>query len=170
MVGKSSLIYRYINYNAPQEHDPTIEERYKSIINIEGKDYEVEILDSVNEEDNQNVIEMFLGFGEGFLLVFSINDHESYEYLKGIYNKILKGKHGVPYPILLVGNKQDLSNERKVKFEEAKELADSWNINYIETSTKTNFNCKESFENLATEIVKSKNSDAPGVCCKCNIM
>ena len=29
VVGKSSLTYRFINYNAPQEHDPTIEEEKK---------------------------------------------------------------------------------------------------------------------------------------------
>ena len=168
MVGKSSLTYRFINYNAPQEHDPTIEDRYTSIINIEGKDYEIEILDI--EEEHQNKMEMFLGFGEGFLLVFSINDHESFEYLKGIYTKILKGNHGIVCPILLVGNKQDLSNERKVQFDEAKKLADSWKIDYMETSTKTNYNCKEVFESLAAEIVKSKNSDAPKPHRKCIII
>ena len=72
--------------------------------------------------------------------------------------------------MLLIGNKIDLSNERKVQFDEAKELADSWKINYMETSTKTNFNCKEALESLATEIVKYKNINAPRPCCKCNIM
>ena len=28
IAGKSSLTYRFINYNVPQETDPTIEDRY----------------------------------------------------------------------------------------------------------------------------------------------
>ena len=166
VVGKSSLTYRFINYNAPQEHDPTIEDRYKSNLNIEGNDYEVEILDTAGEEDYQNMMDMWISFGEGFLLVFAINDKESFNLLKVKHERVLKGKHGVKCPILLVGNKQDLENERQVNYAEAKALADSWGIDYIETSAKTNFNCKEAFEKLAQTIVKNKSpKKSAGTCC-----
>ena len=68
----------------------------------------------------------------------------------------------------MVGNKQDLENERKVPHADAKQLADSWGIEYIETSAKTNFNCKEAFEKLAQKIVKAKTAPKPNPCC--NIM
>ena len=166
VVGKSSLTYRFINYNAPQEHDPTIEDRYKSSLHIDDKEYEVEILDTAGEEDYQNMMDMWISFGEGFLLVFAINDAESFELLKEKQKRVLKGKHGVKCPILLVGNKQDLENERKVTFAEAKSLADSWGIEYIETSAKTNFNCKEAFEKLAQYIVRAKAAPVKsGSCC-----
>ena len=170
VVGKSSLTYRFINYDVSTEHDPTIEDRYKSNLNIEGTNYEVEILDTAGEEDYQNMMDMWISFGEGFLLVFAINDKESFNLIKSKHDRILKGKHGVKCPILLVGNKQDLENERQVNYSEAKELADKWEIEYIETSAKTNFNCKEAFEMLAQKIVqkKGKNSGKGGksrTCC-----
>ena len=164
------MTYRFINYNAPQDHDPTIEDRYKSNIQIEGKDYEVEILDTAGEEDYQNMMDMWISFGEGFLLVFAINDKESFELLKGKHDRVLKGKHGAKCPILLVGNKQDLEQERKVQYSAAKALADSWGIEYMETSAKTNFNCKEAFEKLAQTIVKSKSSNSGSGKCCCTIM
>ena len=172
VVGKSSLTYRFINYNAPQEHDPTIEDRYKSNLSIEGQDYEVEILDTAGEEDYQNMIDMWISFGEGFLLVFAINDKESFNLLKVKHDRVLKGKHGAKCPILLVGNKQDLESERQVTYADAKAQADAWGIEYIETSAKTNFNCKEAFEKLANDIVKSKarttrGSGYPCPCCPC---
>ena len=169
VVGKSSLTYRFINYNAPQEHDPTIEDRYKSNLSIEGQDYEVEILDTAGEEDYQNMIDMWISFGEGFLLVFAINDKESFNLLKVKHDRVLKGKHGAKCPILLVGNKQDLESERQVTYADAKAQADAWGIEYIETSAKTNFNCKEAFEKLAQKIVNSKKPPAPSGCCCCNI-
>ena len=170
VVGKSSLTYRFINYDVSTEHDPTIEDRYKSNLNIEGTNYEVEILDTAGEEDYQNMMDMWISFGEGFLLVFAINDKESFNLIKSKHDRILRGKHGVKCPILLVGNKQDLENERQVNYSEAKEMADKWGIEYIETSAKTNFNCKEAFEMLAQEIVqkKGKNSGKGGksrTCC-----
>ena len=167
VVGKSSLTYRFINYDVSTEHDATIEDRYKSNLNIEGTNYEVEILDTAGEEDYQNMMDMWISFGEGFLLVFAINDKESFNLIKSKHDRILKGKHGVKCPIVLVGNKQDLENERQVNYSEAKEMADKWGIEYIETSAKTNFNCKESFEMLAQEIVqkKGKNSGKSRTCC-----
>ena len=167
VVGKSSLTYRFLNYDVSTEHDATIEDRYKSNLNIEGTNYEVEILDTAGEEDYQNMMDMWISFGEGFLLVFAINDKESFNLIKSKRDRILRGKHGVKYPILLVGNKQDLENERQVNYSEAKELADKWEIEYIETSAKTNFNCKEAFEMLAQKIVqkKGKNSGKSRTCC-----
>ena len=170
VVGKSSLTYRFLNYDVSTEHDATIEDRYKSNLNIEGTNYEVEILDTAGEEDYQNMMDMWISFGEGFLLVFAINDKESFNLIKSKRDRILRGKHGVKYPILLVGNKADLENERQVNYSEAKEMADKWGIEYIETSAKTNFNCKEAFEMLAQKIVqkKGKNSGKGGksrTCC-----
>ena len=113
-------------------------------------------------------MDMWISFGEGFLLVFAINDSESFELLKGKHERVLKGKHGVKCPILLVGNKQYLENERKVTFAEAKQVADSWGIEYIETSAKTNFNCKETFEQLAVKIYESR-PKIKGSSCPCYI-
>ena len=75
-------------------------------------------------------MDMWISFGEGFLLVFAINDKESFNLLKGKHDRVLKGKHGAKCPILLVGNKQDLENERQVSYAEAKQQADAWGIEY----------------------------------------
>jgi len=125
-------------------------------------------LDTAGEEDYQNMIDMWISFGEGFLLVFAINDKESFNLLKVKHDRVLKGKHGAKCPILLVGNKQDLESERQVTYADAKAQADAWGIEYIETSAKTNFNCKEAFEKLANDIVKSKaRTTGGGCCCRC---
>ena len=107
-------------------------------------------------------MDMWISFGEGFLLVFAINDKESFEVIKSKKERVIKGKHNTNVPMLLVGNKQDLASERQVQYKEAKDVADSWNIEYIETSAKTNFNCKEAFERLAKKIVAQKNDKKRG--------
>lgn len=42
--------------------------------------------------------------------------------------------------IVLVGNKSDLDQERRVTFEQAKQRADLWDCAYVETSAKTRAN------------------------------
>ena len=70
IVGKSSLVYRFLNYNPPLEHYITIEDRYKQEVDIGEKNYEVELLDTAGDKDYENMIDRWIDFGEGFLLVF----------------------------------------------------------------------------------------------------
>ena len=53
---------------------------------------------------------------------------------------------------ILIGNKCDLVNERRVSYEDAKEMADDMGISYLETSAKSSTNVSESFLNLATTV------------------
>ena len=116
-------------------------------------------------------MDLWFSFGEGFLLVFAINDPESFEYLKELRKKILKSKHGNIPPILLLGCKNDLENERKVSYDDAKQLAESWGTEYIETSAKKNLNCEESLKKIAEKIIEyKKNCSHKSSCCFCNIM
>lgn len=41
-------------------------------------------------------------------------------------------------PIVLVGNKTDLHQEREVQLQEGKKLAESWKAGFLETSAKQN--------------------------------
>lgn len=113
------------------------------------------------------MIDSWINFGEGFLLVFAINDTESFKLVKANHDRIIKSKLGKVPPILIVGNKQDLVNERKIENGEAKALADECGCDYMETSAKTNFNCKEAFESIAMKIIQSKTQpvEKKGKCC-----
>jgi len=114
-------------------------------------------------------MDTWINFGDGFLLVFAINDKESFDCLNEKRNRIIQIKNGKSCPILLVGNKQDLDNERKINFSEAKNLANKWGSEYIETSAETNFNCKEAFEILAKKIILFKKSQKQKKECCCSI-
>ena len=59
----------------------------------------------------------------------------------------------------MVGNKCD-KPDRVVTEEEGKKLADDFNMNFFETSAKTNKNVSEVFNFLTQEILKS-NKDTP---------
>ena len=143
--------------NNPEQGQNYIEMEYtiKSKINIEGKEYEIELLDTLDEEQYLNLLDMWLNFGEGFILIFDINNRETFEYIKNLKEKRKKKAFdSMKKPIVLVGNKIILEDKREISYNEAKKLADSWGAEYCETSSKENINCREPFELLAKKILK----------------
>ena len=56
---------------------------------------------------------------------------------------------------LLIGNKCDLEDKRKVTFQEGKDFAESNGMKFMETSAKTASKVQEAFELLTNEIIKS---------------
>ncbi len=52
--------------------------------------------------------------GEGFLLVFAVTDHPSFEEIYKFHRQILRVKDRDEFPMLMVGNKADLEHQRSV--------------------------------------------------------
>ena len=58
--------------------------------------------------------EQYMHTGEGFLLVYSIIDKNSFEEIPKFYKQILRVKDKTDFPMILVANKADLESERVV--------------------------------------------------------
>ena len=56
--------------------------------------------------------------------------------------------------MILIGNKSDLDQRRVISTKEGLDFAQANNMLFLETSAKQSLNVDESFEQLATEIVK----------------
>ena len=175
LVGKSALTFRFINDQFPKEHDTTIEDQYKTTINIDGYQVKLEILDTAGQDDYQSMQETWINYGAGFLLIYSIDDMESFNEVKKKLDKVILIKSKDIYSCIIVGNKCDLGdNVRKVPKSMAEEFAKSKNVPFLEASALSTINVREAFMKVAHDLMEKtqqkKNSGFMGKMCGCNLI
>ena len=88
------------------------------------------------------------------MLVYDITDLESFQNLNSWLIEIEKNASKNVYKIL-VGNKCDLENERKIKYEQGEEFARQYGMKFFETSAKDSTNVIEAFTIMTKEFIKN---------------
>ena len=101
LVGKSALTFRFINNKFPDEHDSTIEDSYQIDVNIDNIRCSLEILDTAGQDDYQTMLDTWINSSDGFILVYSIDNKDSFESMKSRYGRILKLKENKKFRLLL---------------------------------------------------------------------
>ena len=93
--------------------------------------------------------------GQGFLLVFSITSMSSLNELSELREQIIRIKDDEKVPIVIVGNKSDLEEDRAVPRARAFGLSQTWgNAPYYETSARRRANVNEVFVDLCRQIIR----------------
>jgi GTPase KRas protein len=103
------------------------------------------------------MLDSWIGFAEGFLLVYAIDDRESFNEITNKYKRIIKTKTKDKACIIIVGNKCDLEETKRIiNKNEAEELAKSLGVQFMEVSALERINVKEGFLILAKELLYKK--------------
>nr|AGJ03554.1 GTP binding protein Ras [Haliotis discus discus] len=152
-VGKSALTIQLIQNHFVEEYDPTIEDSYRKQVVIDGETCLLDILDTAGQEEYSAMRDQYMRTGEGFLCVFAVT--KSFEDINQYREQIKRVKDADEVPMVLVGNKVDLPT-RTVHSKDAKQVADSYGIPYVETSAKTRQGVDDAFYTLVREIRKYK--------------
>lgn len=94
-------------------------------------------LDTAGSEQFTAMREVYMKAGQGFLLVFSITSLTSLSELSDLRESIIRIKDDANVPIVIVGNKSDLEEDRAVSRARAFSISQSWgNAPYYETSAR----------------------------------
>jgi small GTP-binding protein len=92
---------------------------------------------------------------DGAILVFDVTRSSTFSNVNNWWNSAVKyGLSGVPR--ILIGNKIDLKDERKIILPMAEHLSEKLNAHYIETSALTGENVNNVFQNIAGLVYKAK--------------
>ena len=99
--------------------------------------------------------EIYMKSGQGFLLVFSITSMSSLAELDELREQLVNLKDDPNVPIVLVGNKSDLEEDRQVSRARAFAVSQQWgNTPYYETSARRKANVNEVFTDVCRQIIR----------------
>ncbi|KFQ42568.1 GTPase RhebL1, partial [Nestor notabilis] len=101
----------------------------------------------------------FIAGIHGYVLVYPGTSLRSFQVVKTLYNKLCESWGKTSMPVVLVGNKADLSlQSREVKMDEGKKLAESWGAIFLESSAKESQVTQGIFMKIIEEIDRVDNS------------
>lgn len=150
-VGKSAITVQMVSGHFLSSYDPTIEDSYRTTINVNNQDIILNILDTAGQEEFYALRDQYMRSGDGYIIVFSITSVTSFLEVNAIkeqLNIVLDVDNNTLIPIILVGNKCDLEEYRQVQSSDAQRLAEEWRVKYFETSAKNKTNINRIFEEL----------------------
>ena len=162
-VGKSNILTRYLKDEFSSNTKSTVGVelgiKFLKIKNIKAK---IQIWDTAGQERYKAITSSYFKGSNGCFIVYDITNEASFDNVEKWYEQI-QSETSKEIPIVLVGNKCDLEDERKVPIEKGKEKAQNLNCAFFETSALKKINIDKIFEELVNNIYEktggNKNDD-----------
>jgi small GTP-binding protein len=114
-----------------------------------------QIWDTAGQEKYMSINKNLFQRVQGIILMYDITREDTFNNLSKWMEHIKENANGIP--LILIGNKSDLNNERKVNEEDGKAFAKNNKIIFLEASAKIGTNVEESFMKLSELIIENQN-------------
>ncbi|KAL1270979.1 hypothetical protein QQF64_029995 [Cirrhinus molitorella] len=121
-VGKTALIVRFLTKRFIGDYEANTGALYSRKINLDGEQVSLQVQDTpcVSLQDDveglycQEQINRSIYWADGYVLVFSITDLNSYRTIQPLYQHVRRIHPSGNIPVIIVGNKSDLLRARQV--------------------------------------------------------
>jgi len=158
-VGKTALTLRFSKGFFTEDYKMTIGvDFHVKTITIETDEgpirAKLQIWDTGGQERFSSIRPMYYRGSLGALLIFDLTNSDSFEHLPQWIEEV-RANVKTEIPLLLVGNKSDLIDQRAVTLEEINEFTRNFNLYYMETSAKTGEGVGDCFYILACLMIGS---------------
>ncbi len=156
-VGKTSLLTKFATNKFEEKYLPTVGVNIlKEIINLEEQSVvNLMFWDVAGQPQFYMLHRPYFNGADAMLLVFDITRSSTFSNINNWYSTAVKyGLSGIPR--LLIGNKIDLKDDRKIIMPMAEHLSEKLNAPYFETSALTGDNVKLIFHKIAELVYKFK--------------
>mmetsp|Transcript_7741 Transcript_7741/g.22032 ORF Transcript_7741/g.22032 Transcript_7741/m.22032 type:complete len:197 (+) Transcript_7741:180-770(+) len=159
-VGKSSLLMRFCESRFDENFVLTIGVDFKwKQVERNGKKLKLQVWDTAGQERFRTITPAYYRAAMGVVITYDITDQASFDHVEYWVQQL--HQHGdAQVQRILVGNKSDLSDLRKVKTEDGEKLAARFNMSFFETSAKTGESVDDAFLHIAGQVFEQRYANA----------
>ena len=161
-VGKTSILTRYSNGTFKEDYIATVGIDYFSkdeIIN--NKSVRIKIWDTAGQERFNSLTQGFFKNAQGVIITYDVTNSDSFDNLKNWISSIKTNMQNqkINMPVIIMGNKIDLIDDREIKTEDAEKFAEENQYKYFETSAKTGEGIDDGVRELVNQVLNDSNKD-----------
>ncbi|KAL5971691.1 Ras-related protein ORAB-1 [Taenia solium] len=154
-VGKSCLLLRFADDTFYDNFSSTIGVDFKiRSVDLDGHHIKLQIWDTAGQERFRTMTVAYYRGAHGIIVVYDVTSDESFRNLE-LWMEEIKRHARSDVIKILVGNKSDLEDRRKVTYEQGAEFANLHGLHFFETSAKSSSRVEEAFFSMAEQLLKS---------------
>jgi len=141
-VGKTAMTTKYMLRTFSEEYEPTIVDAYRKQVELDGHTYYLSINDAGTDNFCEELLrDIHIKNSDCFVVLYSIISQSSFQDVTEYLEKIRTIKHSQNgqdqhVPVVLIGNKLDLQEDRKVSESEGQAVAMTFGCDFCEISAK----------------------------------
>ena len=151
-VGKSNILSRYLKDEFKDDAKATVGvELGTKFLKIKDIGAKLQIWDTAGQERYRSITSSYYKGSHGCFIVYDITNEATFQNVDKWFEQAQK-EASKDVSIILVGNKSDLENERKVTKEKGEEKAKNFNCPFFETSALSKINIDDIFNEMVNNI------------------
>ena len=153
-VGKTNIMSKYLKNEFHEDSKATVGVEFGSKkFNIEGHSIKAQIWDTAGQERYKAITSAYYKGAKGAFIVYDITRKNSFDSIdKWISDVTAVADKKIS--IVLIGNKNDLEDQRQVTKEQGEAKAASLQVAFLETSALSGENLNKAFEMMMNEVYK----------------
>ena len=151
-VGKTNIMSKYLKNEFHEDSKATVGVEFGSKkFEIEGVSIKAQIWDTAGQERYKSITNAYYKGSKGAFIVYDITRKETFDSVDKWISD-LKQSGDKKITILLIGNKNDLDNQRQISKEQGEEKAKSFGVAFLETSAFNGYNLDKAFDLMIKEV------------------
>ncbi|XP_049946037.1 ras-related protein Rab-27A [Schistocerca serialis cubense] len=158
-VGKTSFLYQYTDgvFNSKFISTVGIDFREKRLVyRSQGRSQRIhlQLWDTAGQERFRSLTTAFYRDAMGFLLLFDLTNEQSFLEIRNWLDQLRTHAYCEDPDVVLCGNKCDMEDRRVISEQKAKEMAERYGLDYLETSAATGHNVARAVELLVERVMR----------------
>ncbi|XP_013407225.1 ras-related protein Rab-37 isoform X2 [Lingula anatina] len=166
-VGKTSLLVQFDQHKfQPGSFSATVGIGFTNkVVDVDGTKVKLQIWDTAGQERFRSITRAYYRDAQALLLLYDITSKSSFDNIRAWLSEIREYAQD-DVVIMLLGNKADSTQERRVRREDGEKLAKDHGVAFMETSAKTGMNVELAFMAIARDLKnkQTRNPNDPKFC------